>query len=334
MRRAHALDRRWSNFTRVLSERVATWSRRRHGPDTGTVIVNRRRVYILPTPLGATYGLMLVFMLLAGLNYNNNLVLAFTFLLAGVGWITLHRCHHNLAGLVVSPAGERPAHAGTRVAFGFRLETRSARHDLVVSAAGTTMPAVSLAPDEAKTTEVWLQTQRRGQLILDRLRIESTYPLGLFRTWTWLHPERGCLVYPKPLPTASYRSPPTGRGMRESGVSRGGNADLSDLRPFRPGDVPRRIAWKVWARNDALVTRDFVGGESEPPLFDLAATPGADLEEKLSRLTRLVLDARTRGEVWALKVDGEQLPPDGGDTHLARSLALLATYALPPIVKS
>ena len=36
-------------------------------------------------------------MLLGAMNYNNNLGFALTFLLAGVGIVSMHHCHHNLA---------------------------------------------------------------------------------------------------------------------------------------------------------------------------------------------------------------------------------------------
>ncbi len=43
----------------------------------------------------------------------------------------------------------------------------------------------------------------------------------------------------------------------------GSGSELLDLRDYRPGDPPRTIAWKVSARRDRLVTKEF---ESEVPL--------------------------------------------------------------------
>jgi uncharacterized protein (DUF58 family) len=105
--------------------------------------------------------------------------------------------------------------------------------------------------------------------------------------------------------------------------------ELADLRPFRSGDAPKHIVWKILARNDKLVTREFKGS-GEPLYLDLATTPGADLEEKLSRLTYRVLDAHTRGERWALRLSAAEAPTASGEAHLARCLAMLATHELPP----
>jgi uncharacterized protein (DUF58 family) len=43
----------------------------------------------------------------------------------------------------------------------------------------------------------------------------------------------------------------------------GSGSELLDLRDYRPGDPPKRIAWKASARRDRLITREF---ESEVPL--------------------------------------------------------------------
>lgn len=43
----------------------------------------------------------------------------------------------------------------------------------------------------------------------------------------------------------------------------GSGSELLDLRDYRPGDPPKRIAWKASARRDRLITREF---ESEVPI--------------------------------------------------------------------
>ncbi|MEA3172733.1 MAG: hypothetical protein QOF42_144, partial [Gammaproteobacteria bacterium] len=50
--------------------------------------VNRRRVFIMPTRFGLMLALVLTFMLVAGLNYNSNLALAFAFLMGSVAFVT------------------------------------------------------------------------------------------------------------------------------------------------------------------------------------------------------------------------------------------------------
>jgi len=312
-----------------LGARIAAWSRRRHGADHGTVTITRRRVYILPTRLGLAYAAMLFAMLLGGLNYGNNLALALTFLLAAAGWVAMHECHRNLVGVTVAPAGTRPPFAGDQAEFAFNLAAGSARPDLVVASGEDRARALTVPARGTATASVRVPTARRGRVQLARLRIESSFPLGLFTAWTWIHPELDCLVYPRPAPRDRRAPPP----QTEPGVARDGRArgeeDFAALRGFRPGDPPRRIAWKAYARGGELVVKQFVGAAHAPVTFDWASTPGGDVESRVARLARWIVDAEERGDRYALLLPGERVPPGAGIAQRNACLAKLATFRLP-----
>ena len=313
-----------------LGTLVAAWSKRRHGPDRGSVTITRRRVYILPTRLGLAYAAMLFAMLLGGLNYGNNLALALAFLLAGAGWVAMHECHRNLVGLTVAPAGTRPPFAGDAAAFAFALAAGSARPDVVLGSASERAHAITVPGGGSATASVRVPTRRRGRVELGRLRIESSFPLGLFTAWTWVHSELDCLVYPRPAARDRHAPPPqTEPGGARDGRARG-EEDFADLRAFRPGDAPRRIAWKAYARGGELLVKQFVGAAHAPVTFDWASTPGADVEARVARLARWIVDAEERGDRYGLQLPGERVPPGAGIAQRNACLARLATFRLAP----
>lgn len=325
----HAVARRLRELRRAGGERIAAWSRRRHGADRGVVTINRHRVYILPTGLGLAYAAMLFAMLLAGLNYGNNLALALTFLLAAGGWVAMHQCHHNLAGLSIGPAGTRAPFAGADAEFAFTLAAPSPREDIVLKAGARAAHAVSLGAGQSATAAVALPTTRRGRVRLARLRVESTFPLGLFTAWTWTHPDLECLVYPRPAPRDREGPPPAAEPGAAHDGRASGEEDFAGLRAFRAGDPPRRIAWKAWARGGELVVKEYVGAARAPIMLDLAAAPGRDLEARLATLARWVVDAEERGDRYGVRLPDGELGPGAGLSHRNRCLARLATFALP-----
>jgi uncharacterized protein (DUF58 family) len=309
--------------------RAVAWSRRRHGSDHGTVTIGSRRIYIVPTRLGVGYAALLFAMLLAGLNYANNLALALTFLLAAAGWVAMHACHRNLKGLSITPAGTRAPFAGAAAEFAFTLAAPAAHEDIVLVAGGRRAGAASVAPGRAALARVQLPTSRRGRVRLGRLRLESRFPLGLFTAWTWLHPDVDCLVYPRPAAAGAAGPPPAAdAGAAHDGRARG-EEDFAGLVPFRPGDAPRRIAWKAWARGGELQVKAFTGAARAPVMLDLEDAPGTDLEARLARLARWIVDAERRGDRYGVRAGREELRPGGGLAHRNRCLALLATYRLP-----
>lgn len=313
-----------------LHERAAAWSRRRHGDDRGSITINRRRVYILPTGLGLTYGAMLFAMLLGGLNYGNNLALGLTFLLAAGAWVAMHECHRNLVGLEVAPAGTRAPFAGDPAEFAFALTTTRSRHDLLLRIPDYAAPATSLVADSTAVASVLLPTQRRGRVRLDRVRVESTFPLGLFTAWTWLHPGLECVVYPRPAPRGREAPPSDAEAGSAQDGRASGEEDFAGLRDFRPGDPPRRIAWKAYARGAGLVVKQYVGSARAPVMFDWASVPGRDVELRLARLARWVVDAEERGDRYGVRLPGSgaQVTPGAGLPHRNQCLARLATFSL------
>ena len=96
------------NVSAATSRRVQRWARKRQGIDAPVTRLQSRRVYILPTGVGLVFALMAFAMLLGSMNYNNNLSFLLTFVLIGLGFVSMHQCQRNLVGLEVSFAGTDP----------------------------------------------------------------------------------------------------------------------------------------------------------------------------------------------------------------------------------
>jgi uncharacterized protein (DUF58 family) len=96
-----------------------------------------------------------------------------------------------------------------------------------------------------------------------------------------------------------------------------------------PGDPPRHIAWKAYARAGELLVKEFSGDAETIPVFDLADAPGADLEARLSVIARWIVDASARGMTFGLRLPGEEIPPEPGDAQRRRCLAAIARFEAP-----
>ncbi|HRP87829.1 MAG TPA: DUF58 domain-containing protein [Gammaproteobacteria bacterium] len=304
------------------------WARRRQGPDGEAVELHRRRIYILPTALGLGYGMSLFGMLLAAMNYNNNMGFALTFLLAGLGLVTMHWAHQNLSGVIVRGIRLQPAFAGQPVRLDLSLQNtgRAPRHDLQAGCAAARSAFLDLAPGQAGELHLHLSAQHRGRLALDRIGVHTTFPFGLFRAWAWLHPECATVIYPAPAehaptPPAGGPEDPDGRWDEHRGED-----DFAGLRDFRQGDSPRRIAWKAAARGDELPVKQFAGSARGSAWLDWDSLPRLPLEERLSVLCRWVLDAHAGGGAFGLRIPGTEIPPGMGPAHRHRCLAALALY--------
>jgi uncharacterized protein (DUF58 family) len=317
----------FSAQTEKLRYWAADWVRRRQGDDAHTVTLKRRRVYILPTRPGIAFAATVFAMLLGSLNYGTSLGFAVTFLLTGLGLVTMLHCHNNLLSIAVSFAGADPVFAGDEAKFRIALRNGSfvPRFDLLLECGESDDGPVDLPPGATATLQLSMPSAQRGWVKLSRFSVSTCHPGNLFRAWTWVHMDARCLVYPSPAPPG--RVLPVGSGL--DGTRWALNQEEDDFAGFRDasaGDPPRRIAWKAYARTDRLLVKQFAGGSEHPHLFDWNHLPDLDTEEKLSQLTRWCLDAADARSSFGLRLPDQKIPLGTGDRHLHECLQALALY--------
>jgi uncharacterized protein (DUF58 family) len=303
------------------------WVFRRHAPEPGVVFLGQRRVYVLPTRHGLTFSMAVVLMLFGSINYMLSLGFVLTFLLAGLGLVSILHTFRNLAHLYVSPGRVEDVFAGQTARFGLALESR-ADFDRFAIDLTTGGPAVTCDVPARHTAyvSVAVAAPRRGWLQLPRVTIETRYPLGLTRAWAYVQPDMRALVYPAPdhapLPASAY-IPDVGESLSAGA----GMEDFAGLRPYQAGDSPRHVAWKAVARGGPVLTKTFGGRASSDLWFDWSALPDAmGAEARLSRLARWVLLADEQGARYGLKLPGVELGPAQGASHKERCLRELALF--------
>ena len=312
-----------------LGGRVRAWWAGEQAPEPGRVVLGQRRVYIVPTRLGWLFGATLGILLVGSINYALQLGFALTFLLAGMGLAAMVHTTRNLARLAVSAGRAEPVFAGEAAQFRLYLENPSP-HDrpaiLVRHAASGAQVVVDLAARSAAEAVLGVPAPRRGWLPLTRVTLETRFPLGLFRAWSYVRPDARCLVYPRPEASALPDAAPAADAGALRPQSRG-NEDFSGLRAYQLQDSPRHVAWKAAARSDELLTKQFAGTAGAELWLDLAAVPRAlDLEARLSRLAGWVLAAERQGLRYGLRLPGLELAPDQGEAHRAACLQALALH--------
>ncbi len=310
--------------------RVAAWARRRQGLDELPLVLQARRLYILPTRPGLGFGLLMFVMLIAGLNYTNSLALLLTFMLASFVLVGMHECQRTLNGLELVLAQAADCHAGSEGLIELRFVNRGAqlRRAFLVRVRGARPSHFDLDADAQVTVRLPFPAPRRGRQRIERLELASTAPFGLFRCWTWLHLPLEAIVYPAPLGTRPLPFGGESRSSRESRASSPAEEEWMSLRNYQPGDSPRSIAWKAWARGAPLMVAQYQGTGGSEHLLSFAGLEALDLEARLSQLSAWVLECARPDAACALQLPGVDLPLGRGAAHRTSLLRALALYGL------
>ena len=302
----------------------------------GAIVLGHRRVYIMPSRLGLFFGGSLLILLVGSINYALSLGFALTFLLAGMGIAGMVQTTRNLARLTVRAGRAEPAFAGETAQFRLALANDADfdRPEIVLRhLASSAQCRVDVGARATAEALLAVPAGRRGWQPLGRVMLETRFPLGLFRAWSYVQPDSRCLVYPRPEPGAL---PPHAPSLQAGGARAHaqGSDDFSGLRAYQPSDSPRHVAWKSVARSDTrharrddMLTKQFAGEAVAELWLDLRDLPASlGLERRLSRLAGWVLAAERGGALYGLRIPGTELAPSRGEAQRAACLEALALY--------
>lgn len=301
-----------------------------------SVTLKRRRLYIFPTRQGFLFGLLLLIMLLGSINYNNSMGYILTFLLAGVGHSCILHTYKNLSGLVLTAENAQAVYSGDKAYFIIRIDNsnNNARFSVKLSKldegrrfrlskhANTITNVNAAGITHAKLP---IATNQRGELSLDRISISTTYPLGLLMCWSYYDTDVSTIVYPKPggnshLPIHHAQHQEQDLGQQA------GNQDFSGLKDYRPGHSPAHLHWKLYARNEELLLKEFKGGGSQQLILDWQQLQSNDVETSLSQLCLWITIAEREGIAYQLILPSFKSSLSNGEQQQHECLSALAKF--------
>ncbi|VUD56599.1 hypothetical protein TDB9533_02255 [Thalassocella blandensis] len=305
------------------------WLDKRSKVDSAYQLASKN-LYIFPSALGFAFLVMIVVLWLLGTNYQNNLILALSYLLISLFVVSILHTYANLAGIEIQFKGVPHVFAGEVSQWGFAIKNEHAKSRENIFARWQFAEEgedVHFALDASSdiTVNVPLTVPRRGVFQPGRLMLESRYPLGLLRCWTWLKWNAHVVVYPQPL------AKPLPRAFAVDELSDGdhpvsGGDDFSALNNYKPGDSLKHIAWKSFAKDQGLMTKEFSQNLSREIWMDFSQMKQSDTEERLSILCHWALAFHLQNENYGLMLPGTIIEPGCGDNHRAEVLNALAVF--------
>jgi uncharacterized protein (DUF58 family) len=303
------------------------------GPEAGEVFLNQRRVFVLPTGAGLLFAAMLIALLLGSINYQLSLGFVLTFLMGSIAWIGMFYTFRNLAHLTLRPGRVEAVFAGEIAEFGIviRSTSRFDRYAVSLSADAELAPVwADPAAGGETAVRIPVRVTERGWHAMPRVTLETSFPLGLWRAWSYWQPEMSVLGFPTPGPEGeplprSHADDPGGAEHTGKGAE-----DFAGVRSYAPGDSPRHLAWKAMARDPegALLIKLLDGASHTQIWLDLAnVPPHHGLEAALSCMTRWVLECESEALRYGLRLGAVSIAPALGPAHATACLTALALYA-------
>ena len=320
------------------------WTRRSPASSTHHVL-RQGNIYVLPSAAGWALALTLLILLVASINFQLNLGYALTFLIAGSALASLWLGHRNMRGVELRLNAVPAIFQGERAALPVVLQTIQGSHHryslslAVQNTHGQTAWAHTDVPaGQTASVELGVVPALRGWHAVPRLVVESRYPLGVFRLWSYWQPDSRILVYPapeSPMPPIRQRDAVDALPHGQRSLTRSNAGEHDGVRSYQRGDALRTIVWKKTATSWASGSGDMVvRNHAAPPRNSVwltaLATGLRDPEAQIARLTAWVLHADAQQWQWGLQLpSGHCIAPSSGAQHLQDCLLALAVDGVP-----
>ncbi len=320
-----------SIISRFIKRRLNRWLKRRIPPASKHTLSNRN-IFIMPTRFGYAYLIFVVLLFLLATNYQNNVIMLLSYLMASLFITTMMHSFYNLSGIVLTADNKAAGYAKHNISFPINIISPNKRVDLsfCFDSQQPTHLAKSVIGDQ--TVYVSCHYENRGVYLPGRLKVSSEYSYGLFITWTRIDFDHQCSVYPEAITLNNNQNSFTGSSENSAALDQSfleykpGTDDFFELKSHVHGEPLSRIAWKQFARGQGLLTKHYQKQEGTIRWLKLTDMPNHGLEKQLQYLCFLVNEYNYAGQIFGLDLGHREIKPAQGDHHFKRCLLELAVF--------
>ena len=304
-------------------------------------IQKNNKVYIIPTLFGVFFTCILLVMLYAAFASGNNFLYLYTFFLTSLGVSSLWLTHINISGIKIDHLKVEEVFADNQAQALVHVYNSSSkvRHYIEVFNSPQKSFVISeIAPHSFYQIRIDLGTYKRGVHALPPLKLNTTFPFFLLKSWKTHRAVGDFIVFPKREGSSNL---PFLRTEQETSKNetlkliKNSNLDFFGHRRFEPSDSIRQVDWKAYARTDKILVKEYQGNDPQEIMLDWQMTSKIqDFESRLSQLALWIEIAESKGYFYSLNLPEMSCPISRGRHHYLNCLKSLALFKKDPLLEA
>ena len=304
--------------------------------------LNSRNIMIYPTRFGLAYLGFVVLVFLLGTNYQNNIILLFSYLLASLFISVMLHSFYNFSQLRFYSVAKQQGYAEEVLYFAIKITTEKTHYDINAhftdKALNSQVEKIELCQQGSHELRLVYRTLQRGKHWLGRVTVFSEYSLGLFKSKSILDFGHYAIIYPKAKSLISGQYQLSGQADEPSldsyqSTNSVGTDDFSELKSFVRGESKARTAWKQLAKGQGHYSKHYQAEQSQLQWLKLSEMPSNDVEIQLAYLSFLIGELTASNQSFGLQLSAElsnqsmNISPNSGLHHQQACLTALALYS-------
>ena len=304
--------------------------------------LNSSNIMIYPTRFGLAYLGVVVLVFLLGTNYQNNIILLFSYLLASLFISVMLHSFYNFSQLRFYSVAKQQGYAEQPLYFVIKITTEKTHYDINAhftdKALNSQVEKIELCQQGSHELRLVYRTLQRGKHWLGRVTVFSEYSLGLFKSKSILDFGHYAIIYPKAKSLISGQYQLSGQADEPSldsyqSTNSVGTDDFSELKSFVRGESKARTAWKQLAKGQGHYSKHYQAEQSQLHWLKLSEMPSNDVEIQLAYLSFLIGELTASNQSFGLQLSAElsnqsmNISPNSGLHHQQACLTALALYS-------
>ncbi|WP_251359256.1 DUF58 domain-containing protein [Kangiella sp. TOML190] len=310
----------------AIKNRFFKWIDKRL-PAQVEIELRQKNIYILPTRYGWLLLAIILLILIAATNYQNNMGYMAGFILLAIGALSTFYTYRNLRHLKIKSLKPEPVFVGQKAQLVLSLtnQTDQYRASVGLGQNKQQLALLDIASQDSSLHKMTFRTKQRGWFKPPRMVCSSVFPFGIFQVWSWFKSPYQILLYPKPLvpPVALFQG---AQGDEEGSQSQKGSEDFYSIKEYQHGDSLKQVMWKAYARERGLLTKEFEDKVGEQQLFTWQSVAHYEKELALSYLCYELIEADKKGIDYGLQLPKQTFELSRGAKHLHQCLEALALF--------
>ena len=279
--------------------------------------LSQKDVLIFIYQQGYLYLVLILITFVAGVNYANNLILGFCFLITAVLCISFYITFKQLHDLSIEVESNDIPKVGETLQLKIYFKQSSAQQRYLWIKTESQLHQV-LINEKKHSFILNFNAEKRGEFQFPPIQIFSVYPFGLVRAWTYLYLNNKAWIAPKASTGSS-------ENKHHQKAYEPDLDEFRELRNYQLGDSFSAISWKQAARGQGLYVKMFEQFEDLHRIeIHYQHMPANSHEEKLSLMMGLVEQAEQLNCQYALYLPNAELALGNGQQQCTAAKLLLA----------
>lgn len=315
------------NLFRPLSSKFERWIDSRIKA-TPKFELKQSNIYILPTRYGWLLLAIIILILIAATNYQNNMGFMAGFILLAIGVLSVFYTYRNLRNLQFTFVMPKAVFAGENIDYPIKINnpTEQYRSSIGAGSSKQNIEFVDIDIKGSAQVKVSFTTKKRGLHTPGRMICISYFPFCIFQVWSYFKTPYSTLVYPKPIAPVINVSSKSQEGDNRSSNATKGHEDFYGLKEYQAGDPLKQVMWKAYARERGLLTKEFEESVGQQTWFSWNSVKHLEKEMALSNLCYVLLEAEKNNIEYGLEMPSEKTSLSSGKKHLHSCLEMLARF--------